>query len=278
MRLSGYAEATAANEWRPVVEESPGRRLSAPSQGLCGVTDIGRCRSKNEDGFFLSIDGRLWIVADGMGGHAAGDVASTMTIQAIADSMDAVRPIAARAGTDAGHLLMGAFANAQEWVSCRSRSDDECRGMGSTAIAAIVRGEELHVCHVGDARGYHLSEGQFRRLTNDHSLVWDLVMSGLLTPEQARCHPHRGRIKQAIGMVSGVQPEVTSLMLKPADRVLLCSDGLWEALTEKEIGRIVGADGSMMELASLLVQKADMASGQDNITAVLYEHSSGTPS
>jgi protein phosphatase len=212
-----------------------------------------------------------------MGGHAAGDVASAMTIKAIADAMNAVGPIAAN-GTDAGHLLMGAFANAQEWVSDRSRSDDECRGMGSTAIAGFLHGEVLHLCHVGDARGYHFSGGQLRRLTNDHSLVWDLVMSGLLTPEQARCHPHRGRIKQAIGMVSGVQPEVTSLMLRPADRVLLCSDGLWEALTEEEIRRVVGADGSMMELASILVEKADMASGQDNITAVLYEHASYTAS
>jgi len=144
--------------------------------------------------------------------------------------------------------------------------------MGATAVAAYVSGNALPVCHVGDARGYHLSEGRLRRLTNDHSLIWELVRSGLLTPDQARSHPQRSQITQAIGMEAGVTPEVTSLVLKAADRVLLCSDGLWEALEDQEIGQIVGSVGSMMELATMLIDKANNASGQDNITAVLYEH------
>ena len=170
------------------------------------------------------------------------------------------------------HSLIQAFSDAQDLVVHRGQNCAECRGMGSTAIAGVVDGEALHLCHVGDTRGYHFSQGRLRRLTNDHSLVWRLVMAGLLTPDQARVHPERGKITQAIGMQAGVKPDVTSVALIPGDRVLLCSDGLWEAMADHDIGTIVGSNGSMLELASTLVDKANAASGQDNITAVLYEH------
>ena len=276
LRMLGEIRSDKQQTWTPVFEESSGRKLSAPSHWLCAITDIGRRRSNNEDGYFLSTDCRLWIVTDGMGGHAAGEIASALTIEAIVDSFATTN-----AGTretvegDAGSRLIAAFAVAQERVSGRSQNDLECHGMGSTAIAGFVIGEVLHLCHVGDTRAYHLSDGQFRRLTNDHSLVWELVMSGLLTADQARLHPQRSTITQAIGMLTGVQPAVTSLQLKPGDRVLLCSDGLWEALAEHDIAQIVGSVGSMLELASILVDKAKTLSGQDNITAVLYEHGCG---
>ena len=264
-------EATAAQGWTPVFEESTGRKVSAPMHRLCAVTDIGKVRRCNEDGYFLSRDCKLWIVADGLGGHAAGQLASKLTIETIVGAME-------HAGTRSapvvshGHSLKEAFADAQARVLRRSERDAECQGMGSTAIAGIVQGEVLHVCHIGDTRCYHFSRGQLRRLTNDHSLVWDLVMAGLLTPDEARTHPQRGIITQAIGMQSAVQPDVTSAGLIRGDRVLLCSDGLWEALEEGVIASIMRSNGSMMDLASMLVDQAKMASGQDNITAVLYEH------
>ena len=263
----GEREASGAHAWTPVFEESTRRTLSAPAHWLCAVTDIGKERRTNEDGYFLSADCRFWVVADGMGGHAAGELAYTLTIQAIAETMDD--------GTRAPASLTEAFADAQQRVAARGQLDAECHGMGSTAIAGVVYGEALHVCHVGDTRGYHFSQGQLRRLTNDHSLVWNLVKSGLLTPDQARIHPQRGRITQAIGMRAGLNPEVTTVALKPGDRVLLCSDGLWEGLADHDIGTIVGSNGTMLELASQLVDKANAASGQDNITAVLYEHGYG---
>jgi len=261
---SGEREVSSPLLWTPVFEESTRRSLSAPAQWLCAVTDIGKERRSNEDGYFLSADCRLWVVADGMGGHAAGELACTLTIQAIAETMDD--------GTRAPASLIEAFADAQQRVAVRGQIDAECQGMGSTAIAGVVHDEALHLCHVGDTRGYHFSQGQLRRLTNDHSLVWNLVRSGLLTPDQARIHPQRGRITQAIGMRAGLKPDITSVALKPGDRVLLCSDGLWEGLPDHDIGTIVGSNGSMVELASMLVDKANAASGQDNITAVLYEH------
>ncbi len=269
----GDPDATGPPLWRPAFEESTARKLSAPAHWLCAVTDIGKTRIANEDGYFLSTDCKLWIVADGMGGHAAGKLASTLTIQAIAHSMSVA---GMRAPTSAAFnpddWLIKAFDSAQEQVAGRGLSDAECRGMGSTAIAGVVHGEALHVCHVGDARAYHFSQGRIRRLTNDHSLVWRLVTAGLITPDQARLHPQRGKITQAIGMHAGVKPDLTCIPLTPGDRVLLCSDGLWEALTEEEICTIVGSNGSMLELASMLVDQANAAGGQDNITAVLYEH------
>jgi protein phosphatase len=208
-----------------------------------------------------------------MGGHAAGEIASALTIQAISESMNLSGPNAPL-GVEAGigDRLMGAFAAAQDRVAGISQSQPECHGMGSTVIAGFVEGEDLYLCHVGDVRGYHFSDGCLTRLTNDHSLVWELVTSGLLTPDQARLHPQRSKVTQAIGMLAGITPEVTSRMLKPRDRVLLCSDGLWEALPEPDIGELVCAGSPVLESVSMLVDKANATSGQDNITAILYEH------
>ena len=268
-RISGKPD-----NWIPVSEESSRRSLSAPSRRLCAVTDLGRCRRNNEDKYFLSTDCRLWIVADGMGGHAAGEVASALTIEAIAASMDSPgeqRPAAAHR-VSAGDRLQNAFAAAQNLVLGHSLKDNRCQGMGSTAIAGFMDGEALYLCHVGDVRGYHWSEGQFSLVTNDHSLVWDLVRSGLMSPEEARFHSERGKVTQAIGSLKGIRPDLARLALKPRDRILLCSDGLWEELADRDICKIVGSEGSMRELASLLVDQANQAGGKDNITAVLYEH------
>ncbi|MGA2721485.1 MAG: protein phosphatase 2C domain-containing protein [Bryobacteraceae bacterium] len=278
-RLQMRRDAITAHpdEWEPVSEESPRRRLSAPTLQLCAVTDVGKCRSNNEDRYFLSAEGRLWIVSDGMGGQAAGEVASALTIQAISESMHAAGPdTGAVTGLCLRDRLVAAFATAQDRVSAHVLKNDGCKGMGCTAIAGVVDGDALHICHVGDVRCYHLSECEFKRLTNDHSWVWEkLVMTGLLTPEQARSHPERGKVTRGIGLAkqSGVEPDLISVTLKPGDRVMLCSDGLWEALGDDEIAAVVGSDGSMRQLASVLVDRANAAGGEDNITVILYEHS-----
>ena len=275
LRTCRNAGPANPDEWEPVYEASPRRSLSAPSRWVCAVTDIGNSRSNNEDAFFVSADSNLWVVADGMGGHAAGEVASALTVQAIVESM---RPSQPRADSDAGMCaadrLMTAFAIAQSWVCGHSRSDAGWRGMGSTAIAGAIDAETLHICHVGDVRAYHLSEGRFRRVTNDHSWVWQrLVMHGLLAADQVRHHPQRGQVTQAIGRPHGIKPELTSIALKACDRVLLCSDGLWEALTDEDIGKVVASVGSVRQLTTALVDRANAAGGQDNITAILYQHS-----
>jgi protein phosphatase len=225
------------------------------------------------------MDCRLWIVADGMGGHSAGEVASALTIQGIAMSIDSPWPDTAIQDVPAaGDRLIHAFDAAQRSVCLHGLNDEACQGMGSTAIAALIEGTTLHMCHVGDVRGYHVSGGKLTRVTNDHSLVWELVLSGLLTADEARSHPQRGRVTQAIGGLQGINPVLSTLQLQTKDRVLLCSDGLWEPLGDHAIGEIVSAEGSMLELASELVDRANHCGGPDNITAVLYEHTNEKPS
>jgi serine/threonine protein phosphatase PrpC len=276
LQMRRDAVTSQPDEWEPVSEESSRGRLSAPSHRLCAVTDVGKCRSNNEDRYSLSADSRLWIVADGMGGQAAGEVASALAIKAISESMESSGPDSGTVtGLSIGNSLVAAFATAQDCVSAHVLENDGCKGMGCTAIAGVMDGDVLHICHVGDVRCYHLSEGEFKRLTNDHSWVWEkLVMTGLLTPEQARSHPERGKVTRGIGLArqSGVEPDLISVNLKPGDRVLLCSDGLWEALADDEIAAVVGSDGSMRQLASVLVDRANAAGGEDNITVILYEH------
>jgi protein phosphatase len=211
-----------------------------------------------------------------MGGHAAGEIASALTIQAIAKSVDSAGGGASvHGGAYISDRLLEAFALAQDWVSGCSLKDGNCKGMGSTAIAGVRDGEALHICHVGHVRAYHLTEGRLRRITNDHSWVWqELVMAGSLTSDEARSHPKRRLLTQAIGASRGINPESTRVTLRAGDRILLCSDGLWEALADEEIGAVIGAKGSMRHLASALVDQANAAGGNDNITAVLYEHTS----
>ena len=265
-----HAAPAETDQGIPFAQESASRRISAPTSWLCGVTDTGRRRRNNEDEYFLSADGKLWIVADGMGGHAAGEVASALTIDAIVTSLAAQDAEPDR--VHAGDRLARAFAAAQDVVSSRGQSDADCLGMGSTAIAAIVDEEGLHLCHVGDVRGYHWSQGQFRHVTNDHSLVWELVLSGILAPAEVRTHPQRAKITQAIGPSRSIKPDVSRLVLAHGDRVLVCSDGLWEALADQDLRGIVVAEGSIRDLAVMLVDRANAAGGEDNITAVLYEH------
>jgi protein phosphatase len=202
-----------------------------------------------------------------MGGHNAGEIASALAIESIAEVIDS-----AGAAERPGDRLLKAFEAAQYCVYERSCRDEGCRGMGSTAAAGLVDGETLHVCHAGDVRAYHWSGGHLRRITDDHSFVWGMVLSGVLTPDQARVHPQRSSVTQAIGTHSGVKPALTKVALKTRDRVLLCSDGLWETMPDGDISSVLGLDGSMHDLATLLVDKANTAGGPDNISAVLYEH------
>jgi len=257
--------------WQPVAEESPYRRLSAPSPELCAITDIGKRRRQNEDTYFLSADRRLWIIADGMGGHAAGELASTLAVQAIVEAMKMNGE--SQTPADAGERLMRAFAFAHNRVASHSQDDDKCYGMGCTAIVGTIEEERLAICHVGDVRAYHASNGRMKRITNDHSWVWEnLVMQGLLTPEQARSHPQRAHITQAVGTRHGIRPGLNRVRVKRGDRILLCSDGLWEAVSENDIRAVLGAHGSMKQLATALVDRANAAGGDDNITVIIYEH------
>lgn len=256
----------------PIEPTMPDTHIVRSFPNACGVSDVGRARAHNEDAFHVTNDGHLLVVADGMGGHRAGEVASALAVQTVIDVLDERWPTTDAADEAIAALLLDAFAAAHERVLQTAQGSREYRGMGTTLILACIRGDRLHVCHVGDVRCYVRSPTELRQLTQDHSVVGTLVRAGQLTPEAARQHARRHEILQAVGLDAGIQPDVVSCDLTPGDEVLLCSDGLWEMLSEEELCAVLAGEGSLEARAERLVEQANDAGGHDNITVVLYRH------
>lgn len=241
-----------------------------PEHNVFAVTDRGRVRDHNEDACHISADGKLLVVADGMGGHEAGEVAAALAIKAIAEHLSPERLTAETSEAEIGSLLSSTVAVAHARVFEENQMRRYERPMGCTLIVAHVS-KVLVTCHVGDVRCYVFSNGLLHQITRDHSTVGALVEAGQLSPEQARVHPNKNEVLQAIGMPEGIVPELNRLDLQAHDRILLCSDGLWETLSQDEIHTILASDGNVRQLTTQLVDRANDAGGFDNITAVLFE-------
>jgi protein phosphatase len=226
------------------------------------ATDVGRVRERNEDGF-LTLE-PLFAVADGMGGHRGGAVASQVALEVLSqmkgDSMT---------GDGAADGLAEMLIQANEAVLERASGEPRLSGMGTTLTAAVVQPGRIHLAHVGDSRAYLLRDGTLRQLTEDHSLVQRMVNEGKLTPEEAEVHPHRSVLTRALGVEPGLQVDQQTIEVRPGDRILLCSDGLTTMVPEEEIKRIVEESDNPQRAAEALVASANSAGGLDNITAVL---------
>jgi serine/threonine protein phosphatase PrpC len=226
-----------------------------------GVTDVGRVREGNEDGF-LDESLRLGVVAvaDGMGGHRAGEVASATALESL------------RAAVAAGRPLRDAIVDANDAVLEKSVSDQQLRGMGTTLTAGTLGTDgNLVIGHVGDSRAYLFRGGELTQITDDHSLVEEMVRTGELTPEQAESHPQRSIITRALGIDPEVEVDVYPVQLGVGDRVLLCSDGLTTMVRSEDIAGILEREPDPGRAAQLLVDAANAAGGEDNITAVVVE-------
>jgi PPM family protein phosphatase len=226
-----------------------------------GVTDVGRVRDGNEDDFIDQAD-RLGLVAvaDGMGGHRAGEVASATALEAL------------RASVANGQSLRDAIEGANDAVLEKSESDLELHGMGTTLTAGMLGSDgHLVVGHVGDSRAYLVRGGELTQITTDHSLVEEMVRDGVLTPEQAEVHPQRSTITRALGIDPRVEVDEYPIELQPGDRILLCSDGLTTMVRPDEIAGILTREPDPKRAAQLLVDAANAAGGEDNITAVIIE-------
>jgi PPM family protein phosphatase len=226
-----------------------------------GVTDVGRVRDGNEDDF-LDQSNRLGLVAvaDGMGGHRAGEVASATALEAL------------RAAVASGEPLRDAIEGANDAVLEKSVSDQEFHGMGTTLTAGMLGSDgHLVVGHVGDSRAYLVRDGELSQITDDHSLVEEMVRNGELTPEQAEVHPRRSVITRALGIDPQVEVDEYPIELQPGDRILFCSDGLTTMVRPDEIASILGREPDLRRAAQLLVDAANAAGGEDNITAVIIE-------
>jgi len=222
-------------------------------------TDTGRQRRANEDSHLARAP--LFVVADGMGGAQAGEVASRIAIESFQDGLqDAAAPEAALA-----ELTQRANAHIHEL----SHSNAEQAGMGTTLTAVYVGEREISVAHVGDSRAYRLRDGVLERLTEDHSLVDELLRQGRLTPEEALEHPQRSVITRALGPEGAVEVDTRSYSARDGDVYLLCSDGLTTMLAEDRLAELLLAHASLREAGEALIAAANEAGGRDNITVVL---------
>jgi PPM family protein phosphatase len=249
----------------PLVEISPNRHAVSPHARLCAITDKGIVRDSNEDAFRITAEDRAFLVADGMGGEQSGEIASAIAAEVFREL-----------GTDftcAPDFLRQVFSRAQRLVLERSMIDPTCAGMGTAVVATALDDDLLSICHLGDSRAYLLRQDTLRRLTTDHSTVARLVLRGDLSWEDARLHPNKSALYKAIGFEGVGEPDFTSVRLAPGDRLLLCSDGLWDELSDHEIQEVLTSDGTVWELAHLMLNRALAAGGHDNVTLILYEHS-----
>jgi protein phosphatase len=207
-----------------------------------------------------------------MGGHAAGEVASRLAVRLVVEHLS--RSGRNDCGATEG-LLSDALCLAHAGVQSAAQASKEWRGMGATLVAAVLRNGTLHTAHVGDVRCYAHSAGGLRQLTRDHSVVAHLVEDGVIAPEDVRTHPRRHEVLQALGTATDIVPEYHSTVLLDGDSVLLCSDGLWESLTDEEIERVFNDSTDAEATARRLVDQANALGGADNITVVVYHHRAG---
>jgi PPM family protein phosphatase len=229
-------------------------------------TDVGIVRSGNEDNYLMLADHGIFIVADGMGGHAAGEVASEMAVRITSQAIGSLRGLS---DEEAGERVRSAIRAANDAIFERTLSEQDKRGMGTTATVLVLLPDRYLIGQVGDSRAYLFRKGQFQQLTKDHSYVQDQVDAGLLTPDQARVHPYSNVITRCVGAGVDVMPDIYFGSLEKGDILLLASDGLTGMLEDEHLLQILRTDGSPQAWVDRMVAEANRRGGLDNITAIL---------
>ena len=232
-------------------------------------TDPGRVRPANEDNVFADPEAGVLMVADGMGGHAAGEVASELAVRTISGILTGPEA-AGPAGVEAPQILRQAIQRANAAIRTRAAEDLASRGMGTTVALVLARDARLWLAHVGDSRVYLIRAGEIHRLTQDHSLVAQMVKAGQITAGEARKHHLRNVITRSLGFEAAVEPEIQTLEWIEGDYLLLCSDGLTGMLEDEEIARVVTAGGAdLPAVCRDLIALANERGGTDNISVVV---------
>ena len=225
-------------------------------------SDVGRVRPINEDSFYQPREGEAFCaVADGMGGHNAGEVASALAVRVFSDAMRVCPAVT-------GPAMHRAVETANHAVFREASRVAECSGMGTTFTALGEAGSNVHIAHVGDSRAYLIRNGSIMRLTIDHTLVEEMVLQGLITPRAAKYHPKRNIIARALGTSESVEIDLIQIERMPGDVFFLCSDGLSNHVEEKRILEIAGGEGSWDNKVNAVVDAALADGGTDNITAM----------
>ncbi len=244
-----------------------------------GLTHVGRQRQHNEDSFLVEDKAKLYLVADGMGGHAAGEIASRIAVDSISEFIihtkedDGTWPHAYDENfRRTTNRLMAAVRMANTRVLEAMRKDARLRGMGTTVVACLADDDMMSFAHVGDSRAYLIRDGQLSRITNDHSWVFEQVQAGMLTEAEAEKHPLRNVITRALGGALTVTPDAAEVEVRPGDLYLLCSDGLTGMVPEDEILRLVTEnEDDLQKACQVLIDTANERGGLDNVTTILVK-------
>lgn len=235
-------------------------------------TDVGKKRNINED--YLEVTEKadqlhLAVLADGMGGHNAGDVASELAVRFLTDRF---LKSSLQVDSEAGHVSMWlkeSYEGANERISRIAESDPNCKGMGTTLIAAIFQANQVTFAHIGDSRVYLFSKGEIKPMTKDHSYVNVLLDSGEINEEQARNHPKKNMLMKAIGTEASIEPDILSIKLRQGEIILMCSDGLSNMVTQDQMVHILAENVSLEAKVDAFVQLANAEGGEDNISIIL---------
>lgn len=220
-------------------------------------TDVGRARARNEDAFLIDDGASLYAVADGMGGHASGDVASQTAIAAFGAAFHETRSV------------LAAMKSANRAVHERSTREPEHTGMGTTLTGLHIFGNAAFIAHVGDSRLYRLRDATLQQLTTDHTVAQDMIEQGTLTRHDAMRHPLSSMLKRSLGMKPDVEVDVSQTDLVAGDVLMLCSDGLTGMVTDEDVCAMMLQEKDSEAIAAELVEAANMRGGLDNITVVL---------
>jgi serine/threonine protein phosphatase PrpC len=236
-----------------------------------GATDTGRARSNNEDSVAIDEPSLLAVLADGMGGYNAGEVASSMATEFIKAELGRWLSEASANASDADvrRAMDICVDNANRAIFNAANSNPQYAGMGTTLVVAVFRDGRLLMGHVGDSRGYRLRAGKLAQITHDHSLLQEQIDSGLITPEQAAMSSNKNLVTRAVGVEDTVLLETHLHDVLPGDLYLLCSDGLSDMLDDETITRLMASSDALPDVADALIQAANDAGGRDNISVVL---------
>ncbi|ELS33523.1 MULTISPECIES: Stp1/IreP family PP2C-type Ser/Thr phosphatase [Pseudanabaena] len=235
---------------------------------FAGATDTGCVRSANQDSYYIDPEGRFFVVADGMGGHAGGEVASQIAVDSIRACLEALWDDE----TTPQQLMQDAISKANQAI-INDQADHPVRSdMGTTIVILLFRDEQPWYCHIGDSRLYRLRGPKLEQISDDHTWIARAIQTGVVNPEDAKSHPWRHMLLQCLGREDVKSISAREIEWQPGDRFLICSDGLTEELTDDRIAHHLKSIRNCQQAAQALIESAKLRGGRDNITVVIVSN------
>lgn len=237
-------------------------------------SDIGNYRENNEDSLFVDKELGLFIIADGMGGHEGGEIASSMAVKVISGYLKDKIPLFSKSNYNDSERILESLKEsillANKKIMIKANSEIGLKGMGTTVVLALFLNDRLYIAHVGDSRAYLIREKTIKQLTEDHSVVMQMVKEGIITIEETKKHHLRHILSQAVGTSPHLRPDLQSFHWKKGDYFLFCTDGLTDTLDEQRLlTTILNCDGDPQKGCETLINLANIEGGRDNVTAIL---------